>query len=127
MNVAVPEIRQVHEPEIVLNLLFTFGLGDVLHLHAELDVPTYRQPREEAQLLENQNAICSWSADRGAVDENLAGGLRMKSGDQVQERGLTAPRRPDDAQELSRLYLKADVIQRQQALPRGGLIAERDG
>ena len=40
----------------------------------------------------------------------------LQSRDQVQQRGLAASRRSDDAEKFSRLHLKIDVVERQQPL-----------
>ncbi len=112
MNVAVSELRKMDEAQIVLHLLLALGFADVLHLHAELDVPANRQPRKQAKFLEDQDAISPGPTHRRAIHQNLSRGLRMQTGDQVQQCGLAASRRTDDAKELSRLHFKIDFVER---------------
>ena len=93
------------EAQIVLHLLFALGFGDVLHLHAELDVAANRQPGKQAEFLKDQDAIGPRPAHRRAIDQNLSRSLRLQTGDQVQQRGLAASGRTDDAEKLSRASL----------------------
>jgi hypothetical protein len=51
--------------------------------------------------LEDQDAVRARTLDGIAIDQDLAGGLRMQTGDQVQQRGLAATRGTDDADELA--------------------------
>src|SRR5271170_6344620 len=98
MDITVSELRKMDEAQIVLHLLFALGFRDVLHLHAKLDVSANGQPGEQAELLKDQNAIGPRSAHRGAIYENLARGLRMQAGDQMQQRGLATARGSDYAE-----------------------------
>jgi hypothetical protein len=50
----------------------------------------------------------------------------LKSGDQVQQGGLTAARRANDADEFPRAHLKIDVIESQQTLSFLRAIAKAD-
>src|ERR1700689_127168 len=126
MDVAVFEFRKMNEAQVILNFLFTLGFGYVLHLHAELDVAGDREPWEKAQFLENQDAIGAGSTYRGSVDKNFAGSLRIQAGDEVEQSGLAASGGTDDAEELSRLDFEPDVIEREQTLAGGRLVAEGD-
>src|SRR4029077_6363611 len=78
------------------------------------------------EFLEDQDAIGPRSIHWHAIHQNFPGGLWMQPRDQVQQRGLAASRRTDDAKKLSRLHFKIDFVEREQALPRSRLIAERD-
>ena len=53
--------------------------------------------------------------DRFAVDQHLTGSRRLQTSDQVQQSGLAATRRTNDAEELTGLHLQVDVVERQQA------------
>ncbi len=52
MDIAVPELRKMDEAQIILHLLFALGFRDVLHLHAELDVSSNRQPGKQGRVPE---------------------------------------------------------------------------
>ncbi len=113
MDVALPEFRKMHQAQIVLHLLLALVFADVLHLHAELDVPANCQPRKQAEFLEDQDAIGSRPTHRRAIHQHLSRGLRTQARDQVQQRGLATSRRTDNAEKLSRLHFQADVVERQ--------------
>src|SRR5882762_8060787 len=102
MDVAIPELGKMDKTQIVLHLLLALGFADVLHLHAELDVPADRKPGKQAKFLEDQDAIGPRSIHRRAIHQNFPGGLWMQPRDQVQQRGLPTSRRTDDAKKLSR-------------------------
>src|SRR5450631_1180343 len=113
MDVAVPELQKMDEAQVVLHLLLALGFADVLHLQAELDVPAHRQPGKQPEFLEDQDAIGSRPIHRRAIHQNLPRGLRLQTGDQVQQRGLATSRRTDDAEKLSRLNFKTYSVERQ--------------
>src|SRR4029077_14258782 len=113
MDVAVLELREMDKTQIVLHLLFALGFSHVLHLHAELDVAADRQPGKQSELLEDQDAIGPRTIHRRAIHQNFPGGLWMQPRDQVQQRGLAASRRTDDAKKLSRLHFKIDFVERE--------------
>ena len=75
VSVAVLEFAEMHQAQVVVGLFLALGLGNALHLHAEFDVLSDREPREQAVLLEDENAIGAGPCDRFAVDQDLAGGL----------------------------------------------------
>src|SRR6516164_2762591 len=126
MNVALTEFCEMDETKVVVNFFLALSFRNAFHLHAELDVFSDREPWKEAVVLEDHDAIGSGTLHRSAIDQNLTRGLRMKSGDQVQERGLATTRRSNDAEKLTRSNLEIDVIERQKALATLGSIAETD-
>ena len=126
VDVALFKLRQMNEAQVIACLLLALGLGDAFHLHSEFDVLADRQPGEQAVLLEDEDAVGARTFDRLAVDQNLAGGLRLQPGDQMQQRGLAATRGADDADELSSLHLQVDVVESQQALAALRAIAQAD-
>src|SRR5882724_8149804 len=75
MTVAVAEFRKMNQPKVVLNFFLSFGFGNVFHLHAELNVLSNRQPREQAEFLKNQNSIRARSAHGFTVDKYLSRAL----------------------------------------------------
>src|SRR2546423_3965725 len=85
VDVALLEFCEVDQPKIMLGLLMALGLWNALHLHAEFYVLSHGQPGKQTMILEDQDAIGSRALDRIAVYQNLAGGLRLQSGDQVQQ------------------------------------------
>src|ERR1700693_4846891 len=105
----------MYQPQVILNLLFAFGLGDIFHLHAELDVLPDGQPREQSEFLKNQNAVRSRSVHFFTVHRNVSRGLLVQTSDQVQKSRLAATGRSNNAEELPGLNSKADVLKRNQA------------
>src|ERR1700680_3724465 len=124
MSVAVFELREMHQTQIVSRLLFPFRLADAFHLHAELNVLPDGEPGEKAQLLKNQDAVGAWSLDPFAVHENLPRSLLVQARDQVEQRRLAATGRPHDAQKLPRLHLQIDVVQGKQPLTALGAVTQ---
>ena len=68
---------------------------------AEADVVADGQPGEDAALLEDEDPPRSGPSDRLPLDEHLAPRRRQEAADDVQQRGLAATRRADDADELA--------------------------
>ena len=126
MDVALFELCQMHEAQIVARLLFALGLGDAFHLHAELDVLADGEPGEQAVFLEDQDAVGARALHGFAVDQDLAGSLRVQARDQMQQRGLAATGGTDDADELSGAHLQIDVVESEQALAALRAITEAD-
>src|SRR5208282_2025930 len=127
MNIAIPEIQEMDKPQVVLHPLLALGFRDVLHLHAELDIPANRQPRKKAEFLKDQDAIGARPTDRLAIHQNLARGLGTESRDQMQQGGLATARGTDYAKEFSRPHFKINFVERQQSFSRCRSIAEGDG
>ena len=46
-------------------------LRDSLHAHSEFDILRNRQPREKAELLENEDSIGPWPLHGGVVDQHV--------------------------------------------------------
>src|SRR5579859_2168752 len=91
----------MNEAKIMLRLLVALGLCDAFHLHAKLDVLPDCQPGEQAMVLENHDAIRARALDWLAIHEDLPGSWRMKSGNQVKQRGFATAGRAHDADEFS--------------------------
>ncbi len=94
MNVAVLELAQVNQAQIVLGLFSALGLGNALHLHAELDVLSHREPGEQAMFLKDQNAIGARTLNRVAIDQNLSRSLGVQASDQCSSVDLPQPDGP---------------------------------
>src|SRR5690349_7045601 len=116
MDVTLLKFGEMHEFQIVARPLLALGLWNSLHLHSEFDVLGDGQPGKESMFLENENPICAGAGYGMAVDEHLTRRLRMQAGDQMQQRGLSAARGTNDAEELTGPNLQVDVIEREQAL-----------
>src|SRR5258708_28874723 len=101
MDVALSELRKMDEAQVILHLFLTLGFADVLHLHAELDVPADRQPWKQAEFLEDQNAIRSRPIHRRAIHQNLPRRMRMPPSEQINQRGISPSRATHDAKKLS--------------------------
>src|SRR5204863_2344111 len=77
VSVALPKFRKMNQPKVILNFFFSFGFRDVFHLHAELNILSNCQPREQAEFLKDQNSIRTGSAHGFTVDQYLSGALLM--------------------------------------------------
>jgi hypothetical protein len=75
-------------------------------------------------ILEDEDAIGPRTLDWLSVNQNPAGGLGLQSRNQVEQGGLAATGRADNADELAGLNLKVDVIKSQQVLTLLRAIAE---
>ena len=88
---------------------------------ASLQIPLGRERREEVEALEDEADLAA--ADVGAlgvgggrqvfvVDDDAPGRRRQKPAEQVQHRGLAAPRRPHDGEILALLHVERHAPQR---------------
>ena len=78
---------------------------------AEGHVVPHRGPREDAVLLEDEDAPRVGAADLDPVDGDHARVGRLEAADDVEQRGLAAARRPEQAHELARGDAQVDVLQ----------------
>src|ERR1700678_3836403 len=88
------------------------GFGDVTDFHAKLDVGERGSPRQQQVLLKHIANIGrpeSARANRLPVPANLARIRRNETADQVQERGLSASRRSDNADDLALAEHEAQI------------------
>ena len=69
----------------------------------KLDVLAHGQPREQRRLLEHEGGL--------AAEDDLAGRRLVEAGHQVEQGGLAATRRSDQADELAGLDLERDPIE----------------
>src|ERR1700758_1013110 len=77
-------------------------------------------------LLEDENAIGARALHWTAVNQYLSRCLCLQTGDQMQQSRFSPTRRPNDANNLPRLHLQVDVVQREQPLPRLRAVAQAD-
>ena len=64
-----------------------------------------------AYLLSDRPDVLPFLCDAGAVHPDLAAGGRLQKVDAAQQRGFTGTGRADDGNDLSPVYVKADVLQ----------------
>src|SRR3954468_884080 len=83
VSVTVTKLGKMDQSQVVLNLFFAFGFGDMLHLHAELNILSHGEPRKQSQFLKDQNTISAGSIHRSTIHQNVARSLLMKSGNEV--------------------------------------------
>src|SRR6478736_5750070 len=81
-------------------------------LEPQLDVPLHRQPREQGRLLEEHRPVGPRPGDRPAVEEGLPGAGHDQAREDVQQRGLPAPTRAKQADELALRDLEGQAIGR---------------
>ena len=84
---------------------------DVREPEGELEVPSQRQPGEQGRLLEEHRAVGAWAGHRPAVHEHLAARRALETRDDAQDRGLPAPARSDQADELASLDIEGEVLE----------------
>jgi len=85
-----------------LRALARFGARDrSAQLDAVDDVAQHRAPGQQARLLEDEGPIRARTGDRPSVEDQRPAGQRKETVDRVEERGLAAARRTDDAHELA--------------------------
>src|SRR5215469_195861 len=106
MSVAVFELPEMHQSQIVPNFLLALRLGNDLHLHPELDVLGHGQPWKQAEFLENKNAVRTGTLNRLFIRQNLARSRFLEARDQVKQRGFSTTGRTDNAEKRSRAYLQ---------------------
>src|SRR5580692_1086526 len=126
VDVTLFKLRQMYEAEIVARFFFAFGLRNSFHLHAEFDILADGEPGEKAMLLKDEDAVRTRTLNGFAVDQDLAGGLRLQARDQMKQCGLPATRRTDNADKLAGMHLKVNVVESQKALSALRTIAEAD-
>src|SRR5580765_3746438 len=72
VRTAVLKLREMHEAQIVTNLLFPLSLRETLHLQSEFNVLCHRQPGEQAMVLKHKDAIGPWGSHIVVIDGNRA-------------------------------------------------------
>src|SRR5262245_8046749 len=108
MRIGLAELLELHQRELLARDLLALGLADAFHLEPEGDVAERGAPREELrEILEHDAAVEPLSVHRLAGDANIAGRGFQEARDQVEQRGLAAAGRPDDAQELGLFEIEA--------------------
>src|SRR3990170_499909 len=104
------EPAEVHPVQPVHRAVLALVLRQPEHLEGELDVVPHVHPREQRGLLEQHRAVRAGGLDGSPVDEQLAGVRPIESREQVQEGGLPASGRPEEAHELTGANLEIHVV-----------------
>ena len=99
-----PEAVEVHGVQQLVGLVVALPPGDASELQGQLDVRSDRQPREQRRLLEHES-------DPSSPVDRAGGGL-VEPGDEVEEGGLAASRRADEADELAGCDVEVDAVER---------------
>jgi hypothetical protein len=115
-RILVLVLLEADEGEIAAGHRPALGARQTLDHGAELDVLDGGAPGEERVFLEDHPAIGSGLGHLVAVHEDTAGGGLDEARDHVQERGLAAARRPEEAGEAVLGQLEADFVEREHAL-----------
>jgi hypothetical protein len=93
---------------------------DAGNLHRHRHVFIRRQRRDQVKELEHEadllatqpgERVLRKAGDVDAVDQHLAGTRRVEAGDETEQRGLAAARRPHDGHELTFADLKRERMQ----------------
>ena len=98
-----------------------------LEHHAEIDVLEHRVPGKQRVLLEHEGDVVRHRPAHGlAGDVHCAGGRRHQAADDVEQRGLAAAARPDQAEQLAARDVERGVAEREDRAG-GALLAELVG
>src|SRR5262245_66542777 len=110
---AVPKSSQPRSLQHAFNDLSSIGLAVICtQRQTESNIVLNGQPRKQSSLLKDHTTIRPRSFDRLAVHEDLSGGWRLETGNQVQQRGFAAAARTDQRNDLPVLHRQTDIIQR---------------
>ena len=126
VNVAVFELAKVYQPQIVLRLLAALGFRNPFIFMPNSTFCADREPGKQSMILEDQDAIGSGPSNGIAVHQDLTRGLRIESGNQVQQRGLAAAGWTNDAEKFSRANFKIDVVESERPFPGLCAVAKAD-
>ena len=125
VDVAVRELRELYQAQVIPGFPLALCLRNALHLQAEFDIVCDRQPGKEPELLENQDPVSARPVYRLAVNQDTARRGLLQPGNQMQQRGLAASRRADNAEKLAGFDLQVDSVKRQQSRS-VGLVLQRN-
>ena len=103
------ELDQLHE---ALGARLAFRRRKFRDLQAERDVLRHREPRKQVELLEHHGARRRRLLHAPARHEHGALGRGLEAMQDAQQRGLAAPARADDRDELAGADFEANVAQR---------------
>ena len=101
MRVMACEPREPNAREQPFDARLPFRLRHALHRKPEPDIVAHRQPGKQRVFLEHHDDAGLRPRDRLAVERDAAGGQRLESRDQFEQRALAASARPEDGDELA--------------------------
>ena|SRR5579863_3274853 len=113
MRVFALEARQAREINIFLGYARKLGAANAASLGTILDVSPHGTPREERVILEDDGAACVGSRNARAGELHDSRCRKLESGDQVEERRLSAAAGADDTDEFVRCLRKRNVTERE--------------
>jgi len=99
---------QLHAGEKRRGNLTRFAGGAAVALERELDVLLRRQPVDQALLLEDHAQV---DLVARAGERDLAARGLFQPGDEAQQRGLAAARRPDQPHQLAGVHLQPEAVE----------------
>src|ERR1700686_3997438 len=114
MSVAVLELGEMNQAQVILSFLLALSFGNGFHQHTKLDVLAYREPGKQAEFLEDENSVGTSTLDNFVVHQHVSRCCLVKSGDQVQQRGFSAARWSHNAEKFACFHFQIDVIEREQ-------------
>src|SRR5688500_2977520 len=112
---SLEETLQVKKLGRPLHFLIAGGRVHALRLERERDIAKDRHVGVQGIALEHHRDLPDpgrEAVDHLASDQDLPFGGLLESGDHAKERGLAAPGRPEQYQELALLAAKVDVVDR---------------
>lgn len=110
------EAFQAHQCEDFIGGPVPFGLAQATHLQAEGDVVAHAAPGKQRVLLEHHAALGRRAANAHAVDIQSAGARLQMPGQGPEQGGFAATGRPQDTDELARLDLAIEALDRFEGL-----------
>ena len=111
VGVRFGELIQAHEVEPLQRRGIRFPGGFAAGLQPEHHVALDREPREQRVTLKHHPAVGSRPLDLLTVQEDLAAGGLVESGDDADQRRFAAARRADDAQKLPAAHLETQPVE----------------
>src|SRR5207249_5177820 len=120
-RIASLEAAQADQADVVVDEPPLLGFRELLAFQAVGDVLGDGVPGKERVLLEDDRALPAGLGDQLATHAELAAGGALEARQEVEQRGLAAPARADDGEELVVLDLEAHLVQGED-----GLALDRD-
>src|SRR5687767_10353659 len=101
----VLEVDEAHEMQPFARPTLGLAMRHTLHPQAEHDVLLHGQPRKQGVTLKHHAAIRPRTINRAAIELHASPARPVEPGEDTDQRGFTAPGRPDDRDELSVTHL----------------------
>src|SRR5438552_2607572 len=94
MDICLLEPPQVDERNITVGQAFSFRSADARYFETELDVRAHVKPGVEGRFLEDNDPLAAGPIDKPAIEERLASGRMIETGNDIGQRRLSAAGRP---------------------------------